>query len=320
MKRPLILLVSVMLAFVSCRSHTEQVQIHRFEHLLFSTPADQLSSTLAAQFDTYNSPLLNLHPSDPDYMAMLHGFVSDPTVRRIYKATDSLYHDLLWLEQSLGKAMQRASKLCPEVQCQRFYTLITADFQNYDSRVFCYNGDMAISIDRYAVGAMPDMQHFGLPAYLVRLCSREHILADCMAAAVRARIQVPEGDMTFLDHAIAEGKVLYCLEQLLPDQHDTILLRYSAEQLRWMQDNTKHVWGWYIQNEVLYSSDLAQLRNLIDDAPKTNAFGDGSAPRTGAYIGWQIVRRYMKKNTTDISRLLAETDSRKILTDSGWRP
>jgi uncharacterized protein YjaZ len=71
---------------------------------------------------------------------------------------------------------------------------------------------------------------------------------------------------------------------------------------------------------MLYSTDLVSFHNLIDDAPKTNAFGDGSAPRTTSYIGWQIVRRYMKKSGTSMSSLLEETDSRKILTESGWRP
>ena len=73
---------------------------------------------------------------------------------------------------------------------------------------------------------------------------------------------------------------------------------------------------------VLVSSMLwsAQLRNFIDDAPKTNAFGEGSAPRTLHYIGWQIVKQYMKKSGRTVEELLGETDSQKILTQSGWRP
>ncbi|MBR6441822.1 MAG: hypothetical protein IKS44_07240, partial [Bacteroidales bacterium] len=69
-----------------------------------------------------------------------------------------------------------------------------------------------------------------------------------------------------------------------------------------------------------YTSDLSVIRNLIDDAPKTNAFGDGSAPRTVSYIGWQIVRAYMKKGGATMQQLFEETDSQKILNQSGWRP
>ena len=95
---------------------------------------------------------------------------------------------------------------------------------------------------------------------------------------------------------------------------------YRENWWPWMQENAKHVWGWMIENDALFSRDMSQLHNLIDDAPKTNAFGDGSAPRTHAWLGWQIVKQYVKKSGVGMEALLAETDSRKILNQSGWRP
>ncbi len=304
----------------ACTHHAEPVEIHRFEQLLFSTPTAQLKQVLEEQKATYNTPLLNVASDDPQYIAMVADFVADPIVSNIHRITDSIYHDLDWLEQELGDALARAHEICPEVEYDRIYTLITADFQDYPSRVFCYGKDMAISIDRYAVGEMADMQHFGMPSYLVNLCQRQYIVPDCMAAAVASHVAMPAHQPTFLDQAIADGKVLYLMELSLPSAHDTLLLRYTSGQLKWMQDNVSNVWGWLIGNNILYSNDHTQLRNLLDDAPKTNAFGEGSAPRTGAYIGWQIVRKYMKKSGATMSDLLADTDSRRILNQSGWRP
>ena len=71
---------------------------------------------------------------------------------------------------------------------------------------------------------------------------------------------------------------------------------------------------------LLYSTDIGQFHNIIDDAPHTNAFGQASAPRTTAYIGLQIVNRYMKKSGATMQQLFDNTDSRAILTASGWRP
>lgn len=308
------------IVFAACGHKAEPVQIHRFEHLLFETPVKELREVLSREHKTYDCPVLNLQPDDPNYMAMLEGFVTDPLILRVWHSTDSLYHDLRWLEVALGDAFAKARECCPEVDYKRVFTLITADFQNYENRVFCYEKDMVIAIDRYAVGSMEDLQFFGMPAYLVNLCRKEYIVPDCMAAAARAHVELPEGDMTFLDHAIAEGKTFYFLDQVLPSTPDSLKIRYNKEQMAWMEDNLENVWGWLIQNKILYSSDLSQLHNLLDDAPKTNAFGDGSAPRTGDYIGWQIVRRYMKKTGVTMSDLFKETDSRKILETSGWRP
>lgn len=313
-------MVALLALLAACGHKTEPVKIHRFEQVLFDTPTASLQDELIKQRSLYSSPLLNVHPDDPDFMAMLTGFVEDPTMREIYRTTDSLYHDLRWLEASLGEAMSRAAALCPEVNYRRFYTLITADFEDYQSRVFCHGQDMAISIERYALGAFGKFQHFGVPAYLVNLCRSEYILPDCMAAAARAHIELPEGDLTLLDYAIAEGKTLYFIQQTLPGTADSLLLRYTGQQLAWMEENVAQVWGWLIQNQALYSSDVSKMRNLIDDAPKTNAFGEGSAPRTVAYIGWQIVKKYMKKCNATMSELFKETDSRKVLEQSGWRP
>ena len=220
----------------------------------------------------------------------------------------------------MGKALTKAEELCPAIHYDRFYTLITGDFENYQSRVLCGDGVLAISIDRYAVPEMGRYGYFGLPTYLVETSKREYIAADCMATIARDHIAMSDGEMTVLDYAIAEGKVLYFLEQVLPDCDDTILLRYTAEQLGWMEENVTNVWAWMIQNKMLYDTDLSRFHNLIDEAPKTNAFGDGSAPRTPAYIGWQIIKRYMKKSGASMNELFEMTDSQRLLNESGWRP
>ena len=308
----LCLCIVVLSTFASACGHkADPVEIHRFEQFLFARQGN------AADFQT---PLLNYNPDDPAFMAALDDFVGDPMVRHIYAVTDSLYHDLSWLEQELGDAMARAKEQCPEITCRNIYTLVTADLGNYPNRVFGNLTDIAISLDNYTLGHVDEMQRFGVPAYISRLCRREYIASDVMAFAARNHIELPDGDLTFLDYAIAEGKTLYFLDQVLPSTPDTVKLRYSKAQLDWMQENAENVWGWLIQNKVLFSNDMTQLNNLVDDAPKTNAFGDGSAPRTNAWLGWQIVKQYMKKTGTSMSDLFADTDSRKILETSGWRP
>lgn len=311
--KPIIaLFLTILLA--ACGHQAKPVKIHRFEQLIFD------GNHSAASAGDFDSPLLNYYPDDPEYMAQLHAFVSDPDMRYIYRKTDSLYHDLSWLERDLGDAMQRARELCPDIVYNRFYTLITADFESYDTRVFCYDRDLAISIDRYALAEMAERNYFMMPAYLVNLSTREHILPDCMAAVASDHITLPEGDLTLLDHAIYRGKILYFLDQTLPDVPDHLKIRYTPEQLEWMQENVENVWGAFIQKQLLFSTDKFELRNLIGEGPKTNAFGDGSAPRTIDYLGWQIVKKYMESGDVTLADLFADTDSRKILNKSQWRP
>ena len=202
---------------------------------------------------------------------------------------------------------------------ERFYTSVTGDF-NYDWRVYSNCSDLCVCLDQYALGAMEKYQYFNTPAYLLRTLKREYIVPDCMFTLAGLHIETPDGEPTLLDHAIADGKKLYFVEKCLPGIADTLLLRYTADQLKWMKGNEKNVWGWLIKNKMLYSTDRSAFRNLMGDAPHTNAFGNNSAPRTASYIGWQIVRAYMKKSRCTMQELFDDPDSQKILTTSGWRP
>ena len=303
-----------------CGGRPEKVQFHRFEHLLFDTPVEQLQQEMINHRDEYTTELIVYEPEEPEFMDMTEDYVADPVMRDIYRITDSLYHDLSDVERQLGRALGRAYKLCPKMyHVERFYTSVTGDF-NYNWRVYSNCNDLCVCLDQYALGAMERYQYFGIPNYIVRTLSREYIVPDCMFTLAGLHIATPDGELTLLDHAIADGKKLYFMEKVLPGIADTVLLRYTADQLKWMKNNESNVWGWMIKNKMLYSTDRSAFRNLMGDAPHTNAFGNNSAPRTASYIGWQIVRAYMKKSRCTMQELFDEPDSQKILTTSGWRP
>ena len=314
---------AVLLLLAGCQRSGEEVHFHRLDRLLFTTPPERLQEVLMSHRDEFATDLIRIYPNDPEYIAWVQGFVTDPTMQDIYRTTDSLFGNLGGVERQLGRALARARKCCPEmVLPSRFYTMVTGDYDNYDNRVFTggSGSDLCVALDLYALGTMKRYAYFGIPHHITRLCVPDQLVPDCMRAMAADNIAWPESGQTLLDYAVAEGKVLYFVEQTLPHLADTTLLRYTADQLQWMRDNTSNVWGWILQNKMLYSTDMTQLRNILDDAPHTNAFGAGSAPRTATYIGWQIVRSYMKRSGATMQDLFANTDSQQILTASAWRP
>lgn len=308
-----------LILFTACGDKSDQkVHFIRFEHLLFETPVDQLPAELKAHHEELNTDLFMIAPDIPEYIQMVQEFVADPVMRDIYHITDSIYHDISDIERDLGRALARAYKICPNMEhIKHFYTMVSGDFIP-DYGVFTNDIDLCICLDQYAIGAMESYQYFGVPNYMVRYLNREYIVPACMMTLVTPGL--PEGDPTLLDYAVAEGKKLYFVEKTIPGIADTILLHYTKEQLDWMEHNVANVWTWLLQNKTLYSTDQSAWRNLLGEAPHTNAFGNDSAPRTVNYIGWQIVKQYMKTSGSTFEELLLETDGQKILTQSGWRP
>ena len=58
----------------------------------------------------------------------------------------------------------------------------------------------------------------------------------------------------------------------------------------------------------------------MDDGPYTPSFEEASPARTGAYVGWQIVRAYMTKNKVKVKELFMTKDSQMILNNSKYKP
>lgn len=318
-RRWILALAALVVVTASCGRKGEAVRFERFEKVLFDTPADQLQTKLSQQRSRFATPLINCEPENPMYMQQLATFVGDPIAKEIYRLTDSCYGDLGWLEKELSSAMGRARRMSDSVAPKRYYTMITGDMEDYRNRVFCYGGDLVLSIDHYVLPYTKHLGYFNCPMYIVNLSDRRYMAADCMAAVARSRIAMPEGEPMLLDYIVMEGKVQYFLEQTMPSTPDTIRLRYTAQQLGWIEHSEKDVWGYFLKNDLLYERDMARIHNFIDEAPKTNAFRN-SAPRTTDYLGLQIVRAYMKRSGASLDELFANSDSQAILQRSGFKP
>ena len=311
------------LALASCggrrdKHDPDDIEIKRFEQFLFETPAQNLQKALVANKDQFDCRLLNIWPDEPEYMEMLQGYLNDPYVQAIYRSTDSLYHNLYWLEHELTPALKKAHHICPELHCTNIYTMVTSQF-DYQNRVFCDDSSMVIAIDQYALKHFPQYSYFGSPMFIVDLSDSAYLAVDCMACLAKSRIAIPTDYMTMLDYMVAEGKALYFVDQVLPNEPEYIKMRYTPEQLKWVKGNEDMIWSYFLQNKLLYENNYARYHNFVDEAPKTNAFQE-SAPRTTAYIGWQIIKKYVKKTGCSVSELFAETDSQKILKASGYKP
>lgn len=309
-----------LLSAVGCHQpENEAVVIHRFDKLLFETPVEQLQSKLMASAGEFGTELLNVQPSNPDFMQMLAGFVQDPTMKAVYHKVDSVFGDMHEEAQALGAALAKAEQLHPMVRYDKVYAFVSGTF-DYDMRVGCNNHELVISLDQYVLPYTADFGYFGSPLYLVKQSNRNYLVADCMAAIAREFIEIPQDrDMSMLDYMIAEGKAIYFAQQTLPGVEDSILMRYTADQMAWMEKNEANVWTYLLQNKVLYDVDYMRFHNMIDEAPKTNAFNE-SSPRTPFYIGWRIVSQYAKNTGCSMQDLFAMTDGQRMLEESKYRP
>jgi hypothetical protein len=171
------------------------------------------------------------------------------------------------------------------------------DYLNYDK----------ISIPAYKrVRFVPD----AAPAELMRAIGR-HML-----------MQSPVRPETMLDHMIHQGKLLYFIDAMLPAYPDSIKIYYTAGQEEWARRNEGPSWAFMLNNEMLFNTDRQLIQKFTGDTPFTAPFSNDSSPRMGIYLGWQIVREYMRRNPeVSLHELLFDkTDAREILSKSRYKP
>lgn len=302
------------------RHREGDIEVMRLERVIMDSNEVALPAALRQFADTLASPLLTLMPEDPQFMAMVMQYRRDSTMLLLDGLVQQRYGSLTWLERTLTDAVARLSEQDPAIRLRKVATYVGSG--GYPDRVHAdrESNTVTVAIDQYVAPMTEPYGYLGDPLYQVHLSDSAYLATDCLAALAQEYIAMPPEPWMLLDYMVAEGKELYVLDQALPHTADSIKIRYTRQQMRWMEQHEEKVWATLLQNQLLFSTDATRFHNLIDEAPKTNAFGNESAPRTVEYIGWQIVRRYMKNSGSSLHDLLEETDAKKILNASGYRP
>jgi len=190
----------------------------------------------------------------------------------------------------------------------------------YNDRIILTDTLMLIGLDNY-LG--PDHKFYaGLQKFISTGLDKQFLTSDVAGAFATKILNYPT-ERTFLSKIIYFGKELYLKEKLLPLTTDAQKMRYSQEQFDWAEANEEPIWRYFIENELLYSTDNKLEARFLDVGPFSK-FGleliDGeSPPRIGRYLGWKIVRAYMEK--TDLTPLqLLKVPPEEIFRKSNYKP
>jgi hypothetical protein len=159
------------------------------------------------------------------------------------------------------------------------------------------------------------------PAYLRQNFEQRQMLSD-IVSSLSYRIVPGSKNKDLLTLMINAGKELYLKDILLPDYTDAERIGYTEIQTKWCQENESYMWEYFVSNKMLYSSDPKLPNRFINLAPFSKFYLeiDNETPgRVGQWVGWQIVRSYMKNNEVSVIQLL-KADPIEIFEKSKYKP
>jgi gliding motility-associated lipoprotein GldB len=190
---------------------------------------------------------------------------------------------------------------------------------DYSNRIILADTLLLIGLDNYL--GKDHRFYGGIEKYLAAGLDKNFLTSDVAGAFGKTLIQFPS-DRTFLAQMIYYGKELYLKDKLLPLASDAQKIGYTQEELEWAQANEEQIWRYFIERELLYSTDNMLAPRFLDPAPfsKFRLELDNESPgRLGRYMGWQIVRAFMDKNNIKLNQLL-DLPADEIFKKSYYKP
>ena len=222
------------------------------------------------------------------------------------------------LEEDLYDLLRHVKYYFRDFQPPSIIYTTTSDV-DYRTRVIATDTLLILELDTY-LGPEHEF-YLGIPRYIAENLKPGQILPDVATAYSKQFITIPK-QRSLIEQMVYFGKQLYLMDLWLPNLPDHEKIGYSQEQFQWALDNETDMWRYFVEKELLYSTDPKLTGRFISPAPfsKFNLEIDNESPgRLGRYMGWQIVRSYMEQNEASLDRLMA-LDGETLFKESKYKP
>ncbi|WP_259404595.1 gliding motility lipoprotein GldB [Hymenobacter sp. HSC-4F20] len=160
-----------------------------------------------------------------------------------------------------------------------------------------------------------------VPGYIQRRYTKEHVLPGVALAISSKYNQKQLTNQTMLGEMVQFGKALYFAEKVLPCTPDSLLMGYTSQEMAGVSFNEGKIWAHFIDKNLLYNTAPFTIQKYIGERPNIPEIDKTCPGRVGAWVGWQIVRKYMADHpNVTLKQLMAEKNAQRILNESRYRP
>lgn len=304
-----------------------EVKVWRFDQDLFALDTANLETGMEQLAQKYPVmlPLFAVNiihdQTNPDETPAeaVGGFLRSAQVRAVYDTVQQVYGDLRWLERDLTQMFKYYQYYFPKKPVPEVVAMVsefaTDAFTAGDS--LCGIGlDMFLGENYPAYFASPSTE----PAYIRRQFQKGYMTVRLAKALAQNIADAPPGER-LLDQMLHNGKMLYIVDCLLPKVPDSLKMGYTREQMEGSIANEQAVWARLLEQNLLYSTDAKKLRKLVSPSPNAPVVFQEAPGEIGNWVGWQIVKTYMKRHPqTTMDELLNFRDAQKFLEESKYKP
>lgn len=288
---------------------------------------DQLIQEDASFYKLYFKDILSLDTSNASNVNFksFEAWMKDSLTIDLFTKVAEEYKHFETVETDLKKMFQHLLYYFPnQYKIPDIYTFISGFayqlfiFDQKDTDGLAIGLDMFLhpNIDYRSI----DPNNTNFSDYITRCWNKDHIVKKVTDLYVMDKLGQPSGHR-LLDQMVFNGKAMYLTQLLLPEVHDSIITEYSNASLAWCKDHELQMWSFFLGEKLIFESNPTKISKYIQPSPDSPNMPEMAPGRTANYMGWQIIKAYMKRYPdTTIEELISMHDSQKLLELSKFKP
>ena len=328
MKRYAVALILLAAIMVSCKrsnmpdvSHIniKPVKIERYEADLFRIKADSLAIEMKKLSGKY--PLfIGEEYSNPASLLQMEHYLNDPVIIEAYVKSTRVFADISILEKQLTEAFRFLKYYLPGwTPPSKVYTYISG--YDIENGIFIKDSVLVIPLDNYLGSDFSGYRSVHIPVYLTRRMTPDNLIPDVVKTILSSQMAEYPDDGSLVEHMVANGILLAATEKILPQTPSHLLIGFTPEQYEWCVKNEKEMWAFLTGQNLLFNREKGIINKFVGEGPTTQGFPEGSPGRTGQFMGWQIVRAYLRNHPeVSLAQLITVSDYKSVFDRSGYKP
>ena len=325
-------------SFNSCAGNTEKpynktyvqdqsiLKIQRFDkdfHSYLANPTEEQYTILRTKYPNFLKAFgvvtVNLQDEELDnpvlFKQLMEPYFSNTALSKIYADALTLFSDLSTYELELTKA----NDLIKTYFIGKELPGLSIHVSGFKANTIVLDSIISVSTDKYLGKDYSGYKPF-FESYQTIQMELKYIVRDFLKAWLMSEFRETNQRKDLLSEVIYQGKILYALNELLPEWDESDILGYTEQQQEWCEEHAKDIWKMTIDHNYLFNSDSQVIQKYMEDAPYTAIISAESPGRVGLWLGLQIIKNYAKNTGHDLQSILLENNNQLLLKSAKYNP
>ncbi len=302
---------------------TANVNIVSIDSLIFKASNEKEVLDILVQYKSATGNYFKTPDQEFNVLAKkIFALVSNPSLKDFYQQSkEKSFFGNNQLYEDFQEAFRHIKYHYPEFKEPKIYTFFTGFggggvIPNTD--LFVSDSVILIGLD-YFMGKkakyLPDVFEYQLK----QLTTRSIVPKAVLFLSQKYNSTNPE-DRTLLADMVYFGKSFVFAKTMSPSIADSLIIGYTNQEMEDTHSYQSDVWAYFIDNSLLFTTDEPKKNKMLGARPNTSEIGTTCPGSVGKWLGWRIVKKYMKENNQkSLQELMKTNNANSILQQSQYK-